>query len=96
MGTSYNTIAFHQDKCDGCGTCMSVCAKAKAGTEDVAQSRIKIQKGLANGGYEMALCRQCGDPKCVMVCPSGALTKDADTGVVPWNEEICVDCLLCT
>ncbi len=96
MGISYNTIAFHGGKCDGCGDCMTVCAEAKAGTAEIGQSRIKIQPGIANGGFELALCRQCGDPKCVMVCPSGALTKDHQTGVVPWNEETCVDCLLCT
>ena len=95
MGKSFNTIQFHADRCDGCGDCMTACAQAKAGTDDLAQSRIRIVP--AGGGvYELALCRQCGDPKCVMNCPSGALTKNGATGVIDWDWGKCVNCLLCT
>ena len=67
MGSSFNTIQFHAGRCDGCGDCMLACARAKSGIDDRSQSRISI---LANdpfartgvGGYELALCRQCGDP----------------------------------
>ena len=97
MGHSHNTIAFHQDKCDGCGECMTVCAEAKSGTADTLHSRLKIVPSIAaNDSFELALCRQCGDPKCVLNCPSGSLTKNHKTGVVPWDAEKCVDCLLCT
>ncbi|NTV58077.1 MAG: 4Fe-4S binding protein, partial [Deltaproteobacteria bacterium] len=27
MGNSYKTIAFYQDKCDGCGDCVPACSK---------------------------------------------------------------------
>ena len=101
MGTSFNTIQFHAERCDGCGDCMLACARAKSGSDDRAQSRIHI---LANDpfartgtlGYELALCRQCGDPKCVLECPAGALVKNADNGVIDWDGDKCVDCLLCT
>ena len=74
MGLGFNTIQFHAERCDGCGDCMLACARAKSGIDDRAQSRISI---LANdpfartgiGGYELALCRQCGDPKCVHRMP---------------------------
>ncbi|MDP7100985.1 MAG: 4Fe-4S binding protein, partial [Rhodospirillales bacterium] len=73
MGHSHNTIAFHQDKCDGCGECMTVCAGAKSGTADTLHSRLKIVPSIAaNDSFELALCRQCGDPKCVLNCPSGS------------------------
>ena len=95
MGKAFDTLVFHKAACDGCGDCMTACAKAKSGGEDVRQSRIKIVKG-PDRSVELALCRQCGEAKCVMNCPSGALTKNAETGVVDWNPEICVTCLLCT
>ena len=95
MGRGYNTIAFDAAKCDGCGDCMTACASAKTGTQDQTSSRIQIM-GSANDGFELALCRQCADPKCVSVCPAGALTKDAETGVIDWSAAKCVDCLLCT
>jgi len=103
MGTSYPTIAFHADRCDGCGDCMTACAEAKTGTSDHARSRIHVVAAEtdrggngAGAGFELAMCRQCGEPKCVFNCPSAALTKDDVTGVVPWEQEKCVDCLLCT
>jgi len=94
VGKCFNTLQFHAERCDGCGDCMTACAQAKAQTDDFANSRIRI---LPNGsGVELALCRQCADPICVMNCPSGALTKNADTGVIDWAESKCVGCLLCT
>lgn len=103
MGQAYNTIAFDAAKCDGCGACMSACASAKAPTSmanaaaqpDSVNSRIQVVPA-ADGGYELAMCRQCGDPRCVSVCPAGALAKDAETGVIGWDASRCVDCLLCT
>jgi Fe-S-cluster-containing dehydrogenase component len=82
-------------KCDGCGDCMTACATVKTGTDDKTRSRIQIV-GSESDGFELALCRQCGDPKCVTVCPAAALTKNYDTGVIEWNAAKCVDCLLCT
>nr|Q8L3A9.1 RecName: Full=NADH-dependent phenylglyoxylate dehydrogenase subunit beta; AltName: Full=Phenylglyoxylate:NAD oxidoreductase; AltName: Full=Phenylglyoxylate:acceptor oxidoreductase [Aromatoleum evansii]CAD21693.1 NADH dependant phenylglyoxylate [Aromatoleum evansii] len=98
MGRAYSTIAFDPAKCDGCGDCMTACAQAKTGTDDIARSRIQIygREGAADKTFELALCRQCADPKCVTVCPAGALNKDGTSGVIGWDATKCVDCLLCT
>lgn len=95
MGKAFDTIVFHKDRCDGCGDCVTACAQAKSGTDNPAHSRIQIVKGEGQS-FEVALCRQCGEAKCVMNCPSSALTKNAANGVVDWNSDICVNCLLCT
>lgn len=94
MGRGYSTIAFDASKCDGCGKCMSACAIAKTGVDDVSRARLQVMP--AGGAFELAMCRQCGDPKCVTVCPAGALGKDAESGVIAWDASKCVDCLLCT
>lgn len=91
MGVAFDTIAFKPSLCDGCGDCMTACAEAKQGP-----SRISILPGIGKGRYELALCKQCGDPKCVQVCPSGALAKNTDNGVVEWDANRCIDCMLCT
>ena len=96
MGKSYQTIAFYQDKCDGCGDCVPACSKHHTGTTDPAHSRIKVAKDAEQKAFGIALCRQCGQPQCVMNCPSGALSKDLDTGIVKWDKEKCVNCQLCT
>ncbi len=94
MGQGYNTIAFDAAKCDGCGKCMLACTQAKTGTDNTKRARIQVMRAGEN--FELAICRQCGDPKCVSVCPAGALGKDSVDGVVRWDESKCVDCLLCT
>ncbi len=96
MGKSYNTIAFHPEKCNGCNDCMSACAYIQTETTDQIQSRINIVPDRDNNTYGIAQCRHCGDPRCVQDCPAKALAKDEETGVVNWDEEKCVNCQLCT
>ncbi len=91
----YNTIAFRADRCDGCGDCMSACAKTKFDSTEPARALLSIV-GDAERGFELATCRQCGEPKCVMNCPAAALSKNPETGVIDWSQPKCVNCLLCT
>jgi phenylglyoxylate dehydrogenase beta subunit len=91
MGVAFDSISFKASLCDGCGDCMTACSTAKQGA-----SRISIVPGAKAGTFETAICRQCGDPKCVQVCPSGALDKASGNGVIGWDAAKCVDCLLCT
>jgi len=94
MQGAYSTIAFDARQCDGCNACMTACAQVKTGSPDVANSRIQIVADDA--GFALAMCRQCGDPKCVENCPAAALAKDDATGVIDWDGTKCVDCLLCS
>jgi len=97
--TAYNTIAFDPSRCElcnDCNACMTACSQIKAGTDDLLHSRIKIVAGFNGNPPELALCRQCGDPECTKSCPSTALTKNPETGLIDWDESLCIDCLLCT
>jgi len=91
---AFDTISFKPELCNGCNDCMTACARAKAQSEDFVLSRIQIVP--SEGGYELAMCRQCGDPECVQNCPAAALSKNESSGVVEWDGSKCVDCLLCT
>lgn len=96
MGKCFGTLQFHASRCDGCGDCMTACARTKSDTDDLTHSRIRILPTATGDGFELALCRQCADPICVANCPSGALVKNDDSGVIDWAEDKCVNCLLCT
>lgn len=41
-------------------------------------------------------CMHCGSPACVEVCPSGALKRDPDLGIVTLEPELCIGCGYCT
>lgn len=94
--TAYNTIAFDPAKCDGCNDCMVACAQTKSGSDNPAYSRIKIITNDDLSQIELAMCRQCGDAACIKNCPSTALTKSDQTGVIDWDQEKCINCLICT
>jgi len=40
-------------------------------------------------------CLHCNDPSCVSACPVSAMTKDPKTGVVGYDESICIGCRYC-
>ncbi|MFA6314360.1 MAG: 4Fe-4S dicluster domain-containing protein, partial [Sterolibacterium sp.] len=94
MATAYNTLAFKPEHCDGCNACMTACVEVNNVGSDLLNSRIQIvaDQDNAGGGFELAMCRQCGDPKCVANCPAGALGKDGEDGVIQWDGSKCVNC----
>ena len=47
--------------------------------------------------YHLSIaCNHCDDPACTHVCPTGAMHKDADTGIVSVNQKVCIGCGYCT
>ena len=92
---AYNTIAFRADRCNGCGNCMNACARASTASGTTRRARLEV---LADdtGRFELAMCRQCADPDCVQSCPAAALSKNTGSGVIDWDQDKCVNCLLCT
>jgi phenylglyoxylate dehydrogenase beta subunit len=94
--TGYNTIAFRAEHCNGCGDCMTACGRAKTGSVATDRARLQVLAAPGSDRFELALCRQCGDPECVHSCPAAALAKNDETGVIDWDDSKCVNCLLCT
>lgn len=96
MGKGYHTIVSHPEKCDGCKKCLEACAEFHTNSQNTAHSRIQLVADQETGGFELVYCHQCGEPRCAMNCPAGALSKDEETGVVRWDENKCVGCQICT
>jgi DMSO reductase iron-sulfur subunit len=46
--------------------------------------------------YLSIACNHCSNPACVKVCPSGAMHKRQEDGLVVVNEEVCIGCQHCS
>lgn len=92
----FKQLAIYPEKCNNCLDCETACARIKTGTKDPTRSRIRTIKGLREAYYGPVVCLQCTEPDCLNICPSGAIHKNPETGIVSIDEERCVRCLLCT
>lgn len=89
-------------KCQGCGTCMMVCALAHSGIASYSLSRIQIQQdSFADwpDDVSMAICRQCQDAPCVAVCPVRPVRANKPNpkqgNVRMIDPALCIGCKMC-
>lgn len=93
--------------CSGCKTCQVSC-KDKNGLDDGRAFRriyefrgggfAEAGKGYVNNvfAYTMSIsCNHCSDPICVKNCPTTAMTKRREDGVVVVDTTKCVGCGTC-
>jgi protein NrfC len=87
------------EKCQGCVSCMLACSLIHEGVESLSLSRIQVMQNSFEGfpnDLTIEQCRQCVDPACVKVCPTGALAANADYGFVRMvDKEKCIGCGRC-
>lgn len=88
-------IRIEPSKCIGCKTCELACSFKHQGMFAPSLSRIYNEVFLEEASFITVTCQQCDDPWCARACPSGAIVKHPDTGVVEVIEEKCVGCRTC-
>lgn len=104
-------MAFYVDTevCSGCKTCQVACQEAHDLPAEVLWRRVYHYGGGSwekgeNGIYKpegifryfvSVSCNHCGVPACVEACPTGAMTKDEETGIVTSDPEVCIGCETC-
>ena len=103
--------AFHFDsnKCTGCKTCQVACKETyklpvnnlyrkvlnyQGGTWELNEAGSYVPNGVFGYFVSMA-CNHCVDPACVANCPTGAMQKDEETGIVWTDHEVCIGCKTC-
>jgi protein NrfC len=98
-GLSEGYLVVDTKKCSGCTACMLACSLVHEGQENLSLSRIQIVQnsyGCFPEDIALAICRQCVDPVCVEVCPTGAVFVDAANGNVrAIDESLCNGCRDC-
>jgi len=82
-------------KCSGGKSCELACSFEKTGKFNLADSRIKIHFFPEELRFVPTVCMQCRDAYCVQVCPTAALSRDTETGVVNLDQDKCIGCKQC-
>ena len=95
-------IYFNEQYCIGCHLCEVYCRlqhsdygsllKAfKKQTPPPARSRVEERGELSLS----VRCQQCDEPLCLYSCPSGALSRDPQTGAIVHDADKCIGCWTC-
>jgi Fe-S-cluster-containing hydrogenase component 2 len=88
-------LIFVSDLCTGCKACELACSFKHEKLFSPALSRIRIVRNDEDGFDIPTGCEQCEDAPCMVVCPTKALTRDGETGVVLLNMDLCIGCKQC-
>ena len=91
------TLVIHPERCTGCHSCEMACSLLHDGECNLILSRIGIMKTNGGGTNENipVVCQQCRDALCADVCVMGAISRQAETGALQVNEDLCVGCKTC-
>ena len=99
---------INTDICTGCKACMTACfdrnnltAPEKfrkvfeygGGDWQMDENGAFVNKSFAY--YVSMTCGHCDNPACVANCPTGAMHKDEETGIVSNTPDLCIGCMTC-
>ena len=89
-------LYFDEEKCSGCLSCMIACSYSHFGVIDLTKAHIRIVENPDKpASFIAAHCAHCEHPICEASCPTGALKKSEETGIVTINEMLCIGCKSC-
>lgn len=92
-------LVYDSKKCIGCTTCMLGCSMVHYGRQSLSLARIQIIQDSFEKfpeDLQVAPCRQCVTPPCVIHCPVEAAHVDTENGNVRRiDQEKCIGCGKC-
>lgn len=84
------TMVIDTDRCTRCDDCVRACASTHEGNPRF------IRHGPQHDRFMVAnACMHCADPVCMIGCPTGAISRDPNTGSVVINDRTCIGCATC-
>ena len=88
-------LSIDISKCTGCRACEYACSFVHTGAFNRWDSRITISHFLEDFIFIPSVCTQCEEAYCVKVCPTQALSRNRETGVVEFDPNKCIVCKQC-
>jgi anaerobic dimethyl sulfoxide reductase subunit B (iron-sulfur subunit) len=100
MNTTQLGFSFDISRCSGCMACMVACFDQNdmPGNGSTFRHVSKIETGVypsVNIRYVSMACMHCGDAPCITVCPTKAISKSAEGGIVVVSRDLCIGCHGC-
>ena len=96
------TLGFYFDaaRCAGCHVCQVACKdRMDLQTAGAVPRRVTTFEAGAYPEasiFHMSIgCNHCEKPACVANCPTGAMYKDAESGIVLHDDDVCIGCRSC-
>lgn len=78
------------ERCTRCDDCVKACARTHHGNPRF------IRNGPMFGPWMFAhACMHCEDPVCMIGCPTGAIARNPENGVISINPDTCIGCSTC-
>jgi Fe-S-cluster-containing dehydrogenase component/CRP-like cAMP-binding protein len=78
------------DRCTRCDECVKACAATHDNNPRFQRSGPKHERFMIAHA-----CMHCADPVCMIGCPTGAIHREATSGVVVINDDTCIGCTTC-
>ena len=98
------TVFINPERCIGCLQCELACAVEHSQSKDetlafletpVPRKRVHVQAGPIPTFAFPNRCRHCDPAPCLQVCPTGAIYRDDEHGLVLVDEQKCIGCAMC-
>ncbi len=92
---------FDSDRCIGCHACSQACqVQNEIDAENITWRRVEhVGEGEFPDYEEVSIsmsCYHCAEPECLDVCPTNALVKREEDGIVTANQDRCIGCNYCS
>jgi Fe-S-cluster-containing dehydrogenase component len=83
------------DQCTGCRCCALACSYIKTGSYNTDDNCIPVLQFEESGVDCPVFCQQCEEPRCVEACPTNAMHRSPQSGLIDIADEKCDGCGAC-
>jgi len=88
-------LVVNPERCTGCNSCVLACSFAHAKEYAFEKARVRTSRDAEYADARPRVCVQCAEAPCLAACPTGALSRTAETGAIAVDSDLCTGCGLC-